>query len=118
MGKWQKQIIPKVKEKLRAYTYRPTVRGMFYNLVSDGILQNTPKQYGGLVDALGVARRNGTIPMNAFVDNTRRIDDIYDEYQKPEEYIQDLIDNLKTARDHYFDNIPRWHRQNHYVEVW
>ncbi len=107
MGVWQKQIIPKVKEKLRTYTYRPTVRGMFYNLVSDGILQNTPKQYGGLVDALGVARRNCTIPMNAFVDNTRRIDDIYDEYQKPEEYIQDLIDNLKTARDHYFDNIPR-----------
>ena len=25
---------------------------------------------------------------------------------------------MKTARDHYFDNIPRWHRQNHYVEVW
>jgi hypothetical protein len=45
MGKWQKQIIPIVKEKLRAYTYKPTIRGMFYNLVTDGKLQNIHKQY-------------------------------------------------------------------------
>jgi hypothetical protein len=118
MGVWQKKIIPIVKEKLSAYTYRPTIRGMFYNLVSDEKLQNTPKQYKSLVSALSTARRNGTIPISAFVDTTRWIDDIYDDYQKPEEYIQDRIDNLKTTRDHYFDSIPRWHRQKHYVEVW
>jgi hypothetical protein len=118
MGVWQKQVIPKVAEKLRAYTYRPTVRGMFYNLVSDGILQNTPKQYKSLISALSVARRNGSIPMDAFVDNTRWIDDISDQYQKPEEYVQDIIDVLKTARNDYFDYIPRWHGQKHYVELW
>jgi hypothetical protein len=118
MGKWQKQIIPIVKEKLRAYTYKPTIRGMFYNLVSDGKLQNIHKQYKGLTSALSVARRNGTIPMDAFVDTTRWIDDIKDVYQKPEKYIQKIIDKLKTSRNDYFDIIPRWHGQKHYVEVW
>jgi hypothetical protein len=56
--------------------------------------------------------------MDAFVDNTRWIDDISDQYQKPEEYVQDIIDVLKTARNDYFDYIPRWHGQKHYVEVW
>jgi hypothetical protein len=118
LGVWQKKVIPKVNGKLGVYTYRPTIRGMFYNLVSNGILQNTPKQYRGLVNALTTARRNGTVDMYAFADNTRWIDDINDNYQTPEEYVQDCIDILKGARKDYFDSIPRWDRQKHYVEVW
>ena len=118
MGKWQKIVIPEVQERLKTYSYRPTVRGMFYNLVSDSVILNTQQAYKGLINAISIAVRNGIIPINAFADNTRQINDIRDSYQNPQNYTSDYINALKgVLTEHYFDNIPRWHKQPHYVEI-
>lgn len=119
MGRWQKDIVPKVLDALEAYSYKPTVRGMFYRLVSDELISNTFKTYRSLVAALTIARINGTIPIDAFVDNTRSIEDINDTYWSPEEYVDHLIRQLKNAREDYFERgyIPRWKEQKHYIEV-
>lgn len=117
MGQWQLKVIPIVSRKLSRYSYRPTVRGMFYSLVSDNVIPNVHKSYKGLVSALGTARRNGSLPLDAFADNVRHIEDIDDIYQTPEQYVDNRIEILKTSPETYFDYIPRWHKQKHYVEI-
>jgi hypothetical protein len=117
MGRWQKIVIPEVQAKLKTYSYRPTVRGMFYNLVSDNVIPNTQQAYKGLINAISIAVRNCLIPINAFADNTRQINDISDLYQNPQNYTSSYINALKGVPEHYFDNIPRWHKQPHYVEI-
>jgi hypothetical protein len=52
MGRWQKIVIPEVQEKLKTYSYRPTVRGIFYNLVSGNVTPNTQQAYKGLINAI------------------------------------------------------------------
>jgi hypothetical protein len=76
MTNWRVDVIPRVIELLREYEYRPTVRGMFYRLVSDGIISNTPNEYKGLIQALSTARKkkfgeNGYIDPFAFADEGR-----------------------------------------------
>lgn len=78
---WRGTIVPRVIELLDEYEYRPTVRGMFYRLVSDGIISNTYKQYKGLIKALTTARKKkpeqtGYIDPFAFSDDSRYIEDI------------------------------------------
>jgi hypothetical protein len=86
---WKNYVIPKVLHKLQyEYTFSPTVRGMLYNLASDGVISNTTEHYKGLDRALVDARNAGLIPMDAFVDNTRKIVDINnDTYWSPQYYI-------------------------------
>lgn len=119
---WKNDVIPKVVYKLQnEYTFAPTIRGMFYNLASDGVISNTSEHYKGLDRALVDARNAGLIPMDAFVDNTRKIVDISnDVYWTPQSVINYHKDRLKQLPAEYFTfaNIPRWHKQIHYVEVW
>jgi hypothetical protein len=106
---WKNDVIPKVLHKLQhEYTFAPTIRGM-YNLASDGVISNTTEHYKGLDRALVDARNAGLIPMDAFVDNTRKIVDINnDTYYSPQNLIAYLVDRLKNLRREYFnsDNIP------------
>lgn len=109
---------------LGEYEYRPTVRGMFYRLVSDKILPNTIKEYKGLIQALGAARsktrgENGFISPFAFSDNSRYIEDIHDKFVSPQDYVGNIIDTLRNADKTYFEYgcLPTWHGQPNYVEV-
>jgi len=122
---WRNTVIPKVIYKLEhEYTFKPTIRGMFYNLASDGVIENTQKHYKGLDKALSDARKRlsgdeGYIEPNAFVDNSREIIDITnDEYWTPQDVFDHYKNKLKNLSKEYFslDNIPRWHKQEHYVE--
>lgn len=117
MGRWQKYVIPEVLRRLRTYTYRPTVRGMFYNLTTTNTIKNTQKEYKAFVDALSRARRNGSIPIDAFADSRRWIEDINDRFQTPYEFVDDMVTWLKDAKDDYFNSTPKWHGQKHYVEL-
>jgi hypothetical protein len=94
---------------------------MFYNLASDGVISNTTEHYKGLDRALVDARNAGLIPMDAFVDNTRKIVDINnDEYWTPQDVLAYHLNRVKLLPKEYFTpaNIPRWYKQTHYVEVW
>jgi hypothetical protein len=73
MTKWLIDVIPKVIELLDEYEYRPTIRAIFYRLVSDEIISNTFGEYKGLIQALGTARKKepeekGYISPFAFAD--------------------------------------------------
>jgi hypothetical protein len=122
MGRWQKLVVPRVIQELKTFSYKPTIRGMFYLLASDKsgqqVLQNTFKEYKGFIEAMSVARRNGDIPIDAFADDTRAIYDIRDKFETPSKYIDIRVYLLKNAGKYYFDSIPMWHKQEHYVEIW
>jgi len=135
--------MPTIKERLALWASQqitPTLRGLFYTLISLNVLENTPNKYDYLSDFTARARensekgfeirhkRNGEpyryrfkeeeiLPIDCFADNVRRVIEIEDEYETPEEfydrgtkyYVKDISENYK---------IPRWHNQPDYVEVW
>jgi hypothetical protein len=119
---WNKTIMPAIKERLNAFNQRgitPTLRAMFYALVSLRVIPNLQPQYQYLSHFTARARENGELPIDCFADQSRRIiQDFNDTYETMEEYIGRGISHLENATHDYVKGIPRWHGQPHYVEVW
>ena len=131
---WLKDVMPAIKKRLEvcaSLQIVPTLRGIFYTLVSLNILENTPNRYDYLslftarareksekvIDKDGKPFSNEEIlPIDCFADNVRQIIDIEDEYETLEDYIDRGIYHVREAEVNY--KIPRWLNQPHYVEVW
>lgn len=124
MTDYRFDVIPKVIELLPEYSYRPSIRGMFYRLVSEKVISNTFEEYKGLVRALSTARKkrpgqSGYIDPMAFADDTRFIENIDDTFSSYESVIDSKIHFLKNAARLYLEGgyLPKWYRQPNYVEV-
>ena len=119
---WKNDIVPKIKDILNERHQQgvpaATLRGIFYILVSLGHIENLEQQYKSLSRALVTARRNGIIPYEWIVDESRGIIDIYDVYVDPSERIRRLLDQLIDLPETYQETIPRWYKQPKHVEVW
>jgi len=63
---WKNEIIPRVKKILEERREQgvpaATLRGIFYILVSLGLIDNVQQRYKGLSKALVTARRDGIVP--------------------------------------------------------
>ncbi|MCK4354445.1 MAG: hypothetical protein KAW83_04250 [Dehalococcoidia bacterium] len=59
---WKGAIIPKVNELLGSFSYRPTLRQIFYRLVAALLIPNTEVTYKSLSRATVDARKEGIIP--------------------------------------------------------
>jgi hypothetical protein len=114
--------MPKIKERLFFFNQEgivPTLRTMFYALVSLLIIPNTQSKYQYLSKITSDARMKGELPIDCFADQSRSIiEDFNDEYLEPKEYIKMYLDHLKNISNNYPLHIPKWHNQPHYVEVW
>lgn len=114
--------MPAIKERLDAFNSRgiiPTLRAMFYALVSLQVLHNLQLQYQYLSHFTARAREKGELPISCFADQSRRIiEDFDDRNETLNEYIERGINHLENAVDSYPKTIPRWQGQPHYVEVW
>lgn len=96
---------------------RPTLRTMFYRLVSLEIIPNTEQVYKSLSSTTVKARKKGKLPWDSFSDEGRLVlGHFQEEYRSPNQYLQLCINLLKNASQTY--TIPRWYRQPNYVEVW
>ena len=119
---WNKTVMPAIKERLDAFSQRgitPTLRAMFYALVSLRVIPNLQPQYQYLSHFTARARENGQLPIDCFADQSRRIiQDFNDTYETMEDYVERGVSHLENATYNYPKGIPRWHRQPHYVEVW
>jgi hypothetical protein len=119
---WKNKGIPVVSERLAELQGlrmgKPTVREIYYYLVSIRFIPNTKSMYNSFDHATVNARKIGSLPVNCFVDNSRRIIDIHDKYSSPEAYARYYIDKLKKLHLDYWEQIPYWHEQPHYVEIW
>jgi hypothetical protein len=119
---WERDLLTKLKERLSFFQDRgiprPTLRAMFYALVSIG-LPNTKSYYQSLSAHTVDWREDRIIPIDCFMDESRHVvEDFDDVYESPEDYIDRHIQNLEDAPVDYKDLIPRWHNQPHYVEFW
>ena len=118
----------------------PTLRGMFYTLVSLNILENTSNRYDYLSKFTARAReksekhgevrinRKGEeyyyeykeeemLPIDCFADNVRQIIDIDDIYETAAEFYDRGTEYyVKDIAKNY--KVPRWYNQKHYVEIW
>jgi hypothetical protein len=119
---WKNEVMPAIKERLQDFNLRgitPTLRAMFYALVSRGVIPNDQEKYQYLSHFTARAREGDELPINCFADQSRMvIQDFNDIYQSPEQYVERGIKYLKNAAFQYHDAIPRWHKQPEYVEVW
>jgi hypothetical protein len=115
---WVNKGIPIVSGRLveleKLEIGKPTVREVYYYLISTKFISNTPSLYKSFDRATVNARKNGSLSENCFVDNSRRIIDYY----SPEIYRDHYIDKLRNLHSEYPNTIPRWRNQPHYVEVW
>jgi hypothetical protein len=119
---WINKGIPIVSERLaelgRHGIGKPTVREVYYYLVSTRFNSNTKSLYTSFDRATVNARKIGSLSENCFADNSRRIIDIDDNYYPPEIYRDHYIDKLKNLHSEYQNTIHGWCNQPHYVEVW
>ena len=117
---WVNKLIPEIKaalqERISQGVPTATVRGIFYILVSKGLIENLPTVYQQLSKALVSARENNVIPYEWITDDSRQILNINDKYFTPEKTIRAEFEVLRDLPTTYQDYIPRWHGQPEYVE--
>ncbi len=120
---WQCDIIPKVNELLGSFSYRPTLRQIFYRLVAALLITNTEVTYKSLSRATVSAREVhiidpgiGIDPL-AFQDRVRTSEGGDYGYQSPDSFIEAVLDELRTtAEDRY--TRPMWTTQQTMPIIW
>lgn len=132
--KWN-QVLENVKETIEFFqsqNVKPTLRTLFYNLVSKNIIGNTRGTYQGLSKLLVRARKDGRLGWDVIVDNVRVTYGEFNDYRfssRHEEREKEGTDRLleefsaKALLDAYFDytsdaTVDRWADQPEVCEIW
>jgi hypothetical protein len=101
-----------------------TVRQVYYQLVSRGVIENSKSSYQKYVHHLTTGRKGGVIPWDAFEDRTRMFyKETLPEYDISSE--SDPKDALKSWFRYALNpkvstryNLSRWKDQPYYIELW
>ena len=115
---WKKAVAATVPI-IRSFIGRgvvPTVRTVYYALVSKEFIPNTRSAYQGLCKKLVQARKDGLVKWNWIADETRATRGSDDTLWEPEEYAEAWVNHLFKMLDKF--TLPRWLDQPYYVEVW
>ena len=111
-GFWQNEIVEELKKILNwykeQYPPKPTLRTLFYRLVSQKHLDNTASEYNQLSTALVVACKKRKLPWDCIVDQGRQVleeSEIIDdpEFLTPELLIDVHLNKLKQIPQDYRD---------------
>jgi hypothetical protein len=100
---------------------KPSLRKLFYILVSKEVLPNIKKTYGALGDHMTKLRNEGILSPDCLSDERHPIVNIDDIYYSPKAWIKYYIEKLWNFPQDYLKNdqgFPKWHEQKHYVELW
>ena len=116
-------VIKRILEEHSQYG-KLTVRQVYYQLVSRGVIENSKASYQKYVHHLTTGRKGGVIPWDAFEDRTRMF------YEEPlPEYDISSESDPKDALKSWFRyalnpkvstryNLSRWDEQPCYIELW
>jgi hypothetical protein len=127
---WTKEVLPTLLEQLDILTAKgiiPTLRGMYYRLLTFNLFRNLKDPYDGLSAFTGRLRKRSVLephsnlpklPIDCFADDTRRVVRNWTNYQKPQTFIGDIMEDATSFPENYRKAIPRWYEQPHYVEIW
>jgi hypothetical protein len=104
----QLDTINKICESYRKQGYKLTLRQLYYQLVSKGIIPNTDKEYKKLSDILVKGRMSGIVDWDAIEDRTR--------VPKLDYAVDDIADAIDDTISQY--KLDRLSDQDIYIEVW
>lgn len=113
---WQGVIIPKVKNLLQNYDYRPTLRQIFYRLVAALLIPNTQTSYKTLSRVLTLARERGIIDPLALEDRKRESSRGDYGWQSPQGFVEDQKEAF--ARSWEYFTRPLWTSQQTIPVIW
>ncbi|GAI72749.1 unnamed protein product, partial [marine sediment metagenome] len=109
-------IIPKVKELLGSFSYRPTLRQIFYRLVAALLIPNTEVTYKSLSRATVRAREEAIINPLAFQDRVRTSEGGDYGFDSPKSFIDYMLAQLREAPDQYTRHL--WTTQQTMPIIW
>ena len=98
---WQKVVIPRVRDLIQTYSYRPTLRQIFYRLVAALLIPNTEVAYKSLSRALTLARERGIIDPLALTDRIRESHGGDYGWENPQDFINQQIEEFAKAWEMY-----------------
>lgn len=92
-----------------------SVRSVFYQAVSRGIVPKTVEGLGMVERPLKDMRWDGRISFEDIVDGTRHRRGNYDNWApvSPKDYLVSNIDNIASGYDH-----PVWHKRDRILQIW
>ena len=105
--------MPAIRERLNAFNSRgiiPTLRAMFYALVSLQVINNLQPQYQYLSHFTARAREKGELPIDCFADQSRRIVEEFDDRNETlNNYIERGLNHLACIA---FSSVTRLFTQS------
>lgn len=111
-------LLEAVKAKLTEFAGMVvTLRQLYYRLVAAGVIPNNLRAYKNLGAALTKWRREGTVPMEAFEDRTRKMQehDLGNTVNDPNAWMDYMLrQGVKNARGFY---LKTWYGQPYHVVV-
>ena len=113
---WQGVIVPKVKEIIGGYSYRPTLRQVFYRLVAALLIPNTEVTYKGLSRATVLAREEAIIDPLAFNDRVRTSSGGDYGFTDPDAFIEAQVEELRSSPQLYTRIM--WESQDVLPIIW
>jgi hypothetical protein len=126
----------KIQEALRFFEsqgVRPTLRTLYYNLVSQNIIGNTKSSYKGLSKHVVALRKSGAVSWNALEDSARNVYGTFEDGHFGADIIEDNDESLNLKLDSFnaenilndfFDysvnraRVSRWANQPIVCEFW
>ena len=97
----------KIIEKYERGGYRITVRQVFYQMVTLGLIDNNKKEYDRIVEILVDGRMSGEIDWGTVVDRARRRI-MPNQFSSMKRFVSAVMNSFRK---------PRWEDQIHYIEV-
>ncbi len=113
---WKSAIVPRVKEIIDSYSYRPTLRQVFYRLVAALLISNTEVTYKSLSRATVLAREKEIIDPLAFDDRVRTSSDGDYGYTNPDTFVQEKVSELRESPSSYTRLM--WESQDVLPVIW
>ena len=110
LQKKRRHLLDKAIEIIEKYErggYRITVRQVFYQMVTLGLIDNNKKEYDRIVEILVDGRMSGEIDWDTVVDRARRRM-MPNQFSSMKEFVGVVKDSFRK---------PRWEDQVHYIEV-
>jgi len=133
---WRKDVQPQIQKALDYFGsigVKPTLRTLFYNLVSKNLIGNTKSTYKGLSKWLVQARKEGLVPWNALEDTARNVYGSFSDNRFADDIVQTNADDmdrrlesfnaeniLKDFFDFYSSHaiVSKWADQPIVAEIW
>ena len=113
---WQGVIVPRVREIIGSYSYRPTLRQVFYRLVAALLIPNTEVTYKSLSRATVLAREQEIIDPLCFDDRVRTSSGGDYGFDSPDGFIKAQVEELKRSPSYYTRYL--WNTQDVLPIIW